>query len=40
MMDILCIFAARSTMNGYVTMNIIEIVCTVIGAAATILGGM
>ena len=40
MMDFLCIFAARSIMNEYRTMNIIEIVCTVIGAVATILGGM
>lgn len=40
MMDFLCIFAARSIMNEERTMNVIEIICTVIGAVATILGGV
>lgn len=39
-MDFLCIFAARSIMNEERTMNVIEIICTVIGAVATILGGV
>lgn len=40
MMDFLCIFAARSIMNEERTMNVIEIICMVIGAVATILGGV
>lgn len=40
MMDFLCIFAARSIMNEERTMNVIEIICTVIGAVATILVGV
>ena len=40
MMDFLCIFAARSIMNEERTMNVIEIICTVIGAVATIRGGV
>lgn len=40
MMDFLCIFATRSITNEDRTMNVIEIICTVIGAVATILGGV
>lgn len=40
MTDFLCIFAARSIMNEERAMNVIEIICTVIGAVATILGGV
>lgn len=40
MMDFLCIFAAHSIMNEERTMNVIEIICTVIGAVATVLGGV
>lgn len=40
MTDSLCIFAASSIINEAGVMNVIEIISTVVGAVATILGGV